>query len=75
MRPQGSEKPIDPLEQAIVDNAFIFVCFDFVLTFKSLLVDLVLLCTDERLLVDIRVDFDVGIITQFESILKVSALK
>jgi len=74
MRPQSNNESIDPLEQAVVDNSLIFVGVDFVFAFKSLLMNLVLLCTDERLLVYIWVDFDVRVVTQFECILKVSAL-
>jgi hypothetical protein len=40
-----------------------------VFAIDTLLVDLVLLCTDERTLVDIGMDFDIGIIGQLESVL------
>lgn len=53
MRLQSCEQGADPLEEAIVDDSFILVCFDFVLALESLLVDLVLLRSDEGSLVDI----------------------
>lgn len=59
MRTQGSKEAIDPLEQAFIDDPFIFVGINFVLTFESLLMDLILLRTDEGFLVNIWVDFDV----------------
>jgi len=59
MGPQGSKESIDPLEQAIINDPLIFIGVDFVLALESLLVDLILLCTDKGFLVDIWVDFDI----------------
>ena len=39
------------------------------LALLTLLVDLALLCADERAFVDVGVDLDVGIIADFESVL------
>ena len=36
----------------------------------TLLVDLVLLCTNERTFIDIGMDFDIGIVRQLESVLE-----
>lgn len=39
---------------------------------RSFLVDLVLLCTDKRPLVDVGVDFNIGVIAELQSILESS---
>lgn len=72
---QGCEKGIDAFEKAIVDDALILVGFDFVLALEALLMDLVLLGTDEGTLVDIGVYFDVRVIAELESVLGASALR
>jgi hypothetical protein len=46
-----------------------------VLALESLLVDLVLLGSDEGALVNVGVDFDVGVVAQLERILGSSALR
>jgi hypothetical protein len=75
VRLQGSEESIDPFEQAIVDNPLVLVGFNLVLSFESLLMDLILLCADEGALVDVGVDFNVRVVAQFESVLVLSALR
>lgn len=60
--------------KAIVDDSFVLVGLDSVLSFGSLLVDLVLLGSNEGTLVNIGVDFNVRVVAQFESILRLSAL-
>jgi hypothetical protein len=44
-----------------------------VFAIDTLLVDLILLCADERTLVDIGVDLDIGIVRQLESVLEWSS--
>ena len=46
-----------------------------ILALESLLVDLVLLGSDEGALVHVGVDFDVGIVAQLERVLGSSALR
>ena len=57
-----------------MDN-FVFVGFNLVLPFGSLLMDLVLLCANERALIDVWVDFNVRVVTQFESVLVIVSLE
>ena len=75
MRLQGSEEGVDPFEKPIVDNSLVLVCLDLVLALESLLMDLILFGSNERAFVDVRVDFDVGIVAQLKSILILSALR
>jgi hypothetical protein len=56
---QCREEAADPFKQAIVDNSLVLVGLDLVLALESLLVDLVLLGSDEGTLVDVWVDFDI----------------
>ena len=70
MRLECCKQTVDAVEEAIVDDSLIFVCCDLVLTVLTLLVDLVLLCADERALVDVWMDFNVGVVAELESILK-----
>lgn len=58
------EQRIDPLEQALVDDALVLVGLDLVLALESGLVDLVLLGSDEGALVDVGVDFDVRVVAE-----------
>jgi len=71
---QGGEEAANALEETFVDDLLILVGLDFVLAFEALLVDLILLCSDERAFVDIGVDFYVGVVTQFECVLVVVSL-
>ena len=66
---QGIEERIDPGEQAIVDNSLVFQGLDLVFALVSFLVNLRLLRADERTFVDVRVDFDIGVIAELKSIL------
>jgi hypothetical protein len=56
---QRREQRCDALEKAIINDSLVLVGFDFVLALESLLVDLVLLGSNKRSLVNIRVDFDI----------------
>ena len=56
---QGNEKAIDSLGKAIVDDPLVLISLDFILALVSLLVDLVLFCSNEGILVDVGVDFDI----------------
>lgn len=59
----------DPLDQGVIDDALILERLDLVLTLLPLEVDLVLFRADERALVDVGVDFDVGVVAQLEGVL------
>ncbi len=74
MRFESGEKALNALEEAIVDYTLVFQCLDLQLAHLTLLMDLVLLCTDEGALVDVRVDFDVRVVAELESVLVGSAL-
>ena len=69
-RLQRVEQVVYTVDQAIVDDLFVLEGLDLVFAIDTLLVDLVLLCTNERTLVDIGMDFDVGIVRQLESVLE-----
>lgn len=70
MRLKCCDETVDAVEEAIVDDALVFVGRDLVLAVLTLLVDLVLLCTDERALVDVWVDFNIGVVAELKSILE-----
>ena len=67
---ESDEEGVDTFEEAIVDYALIFVGFDFVLSFGASLVDLVLLRADEGAFVDVGMHFYVGVVAEFESVLR-----
>ena len=69
-RLQRVEQVVYTVDQAIVDDLFVLEGLDLVFAIDTLLVDLVLLCTNERTLVDIGMDFDIGIVRQLESVLE-----
>ena len=69
-RLQRVEKVVYTVDQAIVDDLFVLEGLDLVFAIDTLLVDLVLLCTNERTLIDIGMDFDIGIVRQLESVLE-----
>lgn len=71
MRLEGCEEGVDAPEQAIVDDALILVGFNFVFAFRSLLVDLGLLCADEGAFVYVGVYLDIGVVAKLEGILEV----
>lgn len=58
------KKLVDARKQAVVDNALILQGLNLVAALLSLLVDLSLLGSDERTLVDIGMNFDVRVIGQ-----------
>ena len=69
-RLQGVAQDVNAVDQTIVDDLFVLEGLDLVFAIDTLLVDLVLLCTNERTLIDIGMDFDVGIVRQLESVLE-----
>ena len=69
-RLQRVEQVVYTVDQAIVDDLFVLEGLDLVFAIDTLLVDLVLLCTNERTLIDIGMDFDIGIVRQLESVLE-----
>lgn len=68
-RLQRVEQVVYAVDEAIVDDLLVLEGLDLVFAIDTLLVDLVLLCTNEGALVDIGMDFDVGIVRQLESVL------
>lgn len=66
---QRVEQVVYAVDEAIVDDLFVLEGLDLVFAIDTLLVDLILLCADEGTLVDIGMDFDVGIVRQLESVL------
>jgi hypothetical protein len=70
---QRVEQVVYTLNETIVDDLFILEGLDLVFAIDTLLVDLILLCADERTLVDIGVDLDIGIVRQLESVLEWSS--
>lgn len=63
------EQPVDAKHEAIVDYALVLQCLDLVSTSVAFLVDLGLFGADEGALVDVGMDFDVGVVGQLESVL------
>jgi hypothetical protein len=61
---QRVEQVVYALDQTIVDDLFVLEGLDLVFAIDTLLVDLVLLCTDEGTLVNIGMDFNIGIVRQ-----------
>lgn len=59
----------DTLQEAIMQNLLIFQSFNTNASLLSLLVDLVLLRSDKRSLVDVGVNFDVRVVAQLERVL------
>ena len=59
------EKRVNPCEESVIDDAFVFEGFNLMFSVVTLLVDLVLLCSDEGAFIDVRVYFDIGIVTKF----------
>ncbi|GJC91136.1 hypothetical protein ColLi_13974 [Colletotrichum liriopes] len=66
---EGVEQLGYALHQAIVDDALVLERLDLVLALKALLVDLVLLCSDEGPLIDVGVDFDVRVVAELQRVL------
>jgi hypothetical protein len=63
------QEAADALGEAIVDLSFVLERLDLVPPLLALLVDLVLLGADKGPLVDIGVDFNVGVIAELEIVL------
>lgn len=70
MRLQSRKKSVDAVEESIVDDTLVFVGCDLVLALLALLVNLVLLCADEGTLVNVWMNFDVGVVAELESVLE-----
>ncbi|GKT88388.1 hypothetical protein Ct61P_06238 [Colletotrichum tofieldiae] len=66
---EGVEQLGYALHQAIVDDALVLERLDLVLALKALLVDLVLLRSDEGSLIDVGVDFDVRVVAELQRVL------
>jgi len=66
---EGGDQVRDALDEGVVDDSLVLVRLDLGLALLSLLVDLLLLCADKRLFVDIGVDFNVGVITELQRVL------
>ena len=64
MRLEDVEEVIDASEKTIIDDALVFQSFDLVLSLSTLLMDLVLLRSNERFLVDIGMDFNIRVIAE-----------
>jgi hypothetical protein len=69
VRFENSKQLVDALEEAIIDYTFVFEGFNLMLALRTLLMNLILLCTDKRSFVDIGMNFDVGVITELQGIL------
>lgn len=69
MRFQGSEETVDALRESIINDALVLQRLDLMPSVVAFLVYLCLFGADERLLVDIRVDFDVAVIGQLQGVL------
>jgi len=67
---QRVKQVVYALDQAIVDDLLVLEGLDLVFAIDTLLVDLILLCADEGALVDIGMNFDIGIVRQLESVLE-----
>ncbi len=61
---EGVEERGDALDQGIIDDALILESLDVILALLALSVDLILLGSDERSLVDVWVYLDVGVIAE-----------
>lgn len=59
----------DALDQAIVNDSFVFERCDVLFSLLSFLVDLGLLRPDKRSLVNIGMDFDIRIVAKFQRVL------
>lgn len=66
---EAGDQGVDAREQPVVDDALVLERFGLVLALGALLVDLALLGADEGALVDVGVDFDVGVVGELEGVL------
>lgn len=69
MRPQRLQEAADALGEAIVDLPFVLERLDLVPPLLALLVDLALFGTDKGPLVDVGVNFNIGVIAELEIVL------
>lgn len=69
MRIEGGEEAVYAQHEAIIYYAFVLERDDLMLALGSLLVDLCLLRSDKRLLIDIWVHLDIRVITELERVL------
>jgi len=68
MAAQSRQEGIDAFEETIVDYSLIFQGLDLMSSVVALLVDLILFRSDEGAFVDVRVDFDVGVVGELEGV-------
>jgi len=66
---ESREKSVNPQQETVIDYAFVFEGDDLVPPLCSLLVYLRLLGADERFLIDVGMDLDVGVIAKLQGIL------
>jgi len=64
VRFESREEAVDTLRETVIDDALILQCLDLMPSVVTFLVYLCLFGADERLLVDVRVDFDVAVIRE-----------
>lgn len=66
---EGGDQVRDALDEGVVDDSLVLVRLDLGLALLALLMDLLLLRADERLFVDIGVDFNVGVVAELQRVL------
>lgn len=69
MRLEGVDEARDALDERVVDLALVLELDDLLAAVVALLVNLCLLGADEGALVDVGMDFNIGIVRQLESVL------
>ncbi len=72
MRLESREEAIDAFEETVVDDSLVFIRLDFILALISLLMNLVLLGSNEGPFVDIGMDLDIRVVAQLERVLVLS---
>ena len=60
---------VDSAQKTIIDGALILEGSYVMTTFLPLLMDLVLLGTNKRPFIDVRMDFDIRVVAEFEVVL------
>lgn len=66
---EGGDQVRDALDEGVVDDSLVLVRLDLGLALLALLMDLLLLRSDERLFVDIGVDFNIGVVAELQRVL------
>ena len=66
---EGNQESINPAQKTIVYDSLILESVNLMSTPESIFVNLILLRSNERFFVDIRMDFDIRVITQLKSVL------